>query len=116
MDRPTQTYELPSGAVIELYTYLTVKDKREIMQELGDMDLNNPNTKDVLLLQETALSKLFVGDKTIIDDLPAEEGDYLYNIAMEKFNPDPKDLGGLEIKQEPGDSVRTQKPLSINTN
>lgn len=93
-ERPTETLEMPSGTKVKMYTYLTVKERREVFEELGDdFDGSKMSPGKALKLQELLLQKLLV-DSLNIDDLPVTEADYLAQHAQGKISSDPNVASG----------------------
>jgi hypothetical protein len=97
MDRPRETIELPSGTKVEMYTYRTVGERREILKAMGDIKLSGQEVEmtpyQAEMLQSELVKKLVISDVDL-DNMPIKEGDYIAGRAMKRFNSDPNALSG----------------------
>lgn len=89
MDRPTETIKLPNGVEVVLHTYLTVREKSDIMRSMDIVSSTKEMTvSQGLDLRDKVFNTLLVSPKQFdaLADMPAEYGDVLYTYAMEIFN------------------------------
>lgn len=84
MDRPKTMIELPNAMKVELYTYLTVKEKREVLREAKISD-DTSNTLFGSILQDAILKRLLVSPLPGLDDMPSNIGDALYDYSLNVF-------------------------------
>jgi hypothetical protein len=84
-DRPTEKITLSSGLVVTLYSYLTVKEKRELAKAITAV--SSPTNDEILAFRDKVLETLLVSPKPIVglDDMPAIDGDSLYEYSDERF-------------------------------